>query len=283
MNSLKKDEIRLIKKGISFLESFIKTTENNGFTVEICSPNRDGFYYIFFDGQSIRDEFLLCFPIERINEFCSTLSFMHLVSGSMGDAMSSNGRLRKISSLKQSLNDIKICLENTIKKYSYCIFYSWQSDLGNSTNRSFIEDALEKAIKEINNELNLPLVLDKDTSGKTGSPDIVNSILRKIDESFIFVADISIVGKVNEKSAVNSNVIYETGYAQGVLSDENIILICNTAYGKIEDMPFDLRARRIMQYNCSNEISPEEKREQKDMLVQHLKNAIRTKCMQEFK
>lgn len=283
MNSLKKDEIRLIKKGISFLEYFLQTTEKNGFTSDVCNPNRDGFYYIFFNEQSIRDEFLLCFPIERINEFCSTLSFMYLVSGSMGDAMSTNGRLRKISSLKQSLNDIKICLENTIKKYSYCIFYSWQSDLGNSTNRSFIEDALEKAIKEINNELNLPLVLDKDTSGKTGSPDIVNSILRKIDESFIFVADISIVGKVNEKSAVNSNVIYETGYAQGVLSDENIILICNTAYGKIEDLPFDLRARRIMQYNCSNEISPEEKREQKDMLVQHLKNAIRTKCMQEFK
>ena len=35
------------------------------------------------------------------------------------------------------------------------IFYSWQSDLSNSTNRGFIEECIEKAIKEIKNRLDI--------------------------------------------------------------------------------------------------------------------------------
>ena len=33
------------------------------------------------------------------------------------------------------------------------IFYSWQSDLPSKTNRSFIEDAIKKALKSINKDI----------------------------------------------------------------------------------------------------------------------------------
>ena len=47
------------------------------------------------------------------------------------------------------------------------IFYSWQSDLPNSINRGFIQDCLERAIKELKSdeELALDPCLDRDTSG----------------------------------------------------------------------------------------------------------------------
>ena len=52
------------------------------------------------------------------------------------------------------------------------IFYSWQSDLPNVTNRSFIEGALTKAIKQVSLEGELReaereegIELDKDTKG----------------------------------------------------------------------------------------------------------------------
>jgi len=50
------------------------------------------------------------------------------------------------------------------------IFYSWQSDLENKHNRSFIKDALEKAIQELNialdiNDAERSLELDHDTKG----------------------------------------------------------------------------------------------------------------------
>mgnify|MGYP001211835538 CR=1 FL=1 len=60
------------------------------------------------------------------------------------------------------------------------IFYSWQSDLSNSTNRGFIEECIEKAIKEIKNRLDIDFTLDKDTSGEPGNPEIANTIISKI-------------------------------------------------------------------------------------------------------
>jgi hypothetical protein len=70
------------------------------------------------------------------------------------------------------------------------IFYSWQSDLPNSTNRSFIEKALERAAKSIQRDDSIEVepVIDRDTRNIPGSPDIAVTIFKKIDKSDIFVA-----------------------------------------------------------------------------------------------
>ena len=75
------------------------------------------------------------------------------------------------------------------------VFYSWQSDLPNSTNRSFIELALERAVKDINIDESILIepVIDRDTSGVPGSPDIATTILDKIDHCDVFVCYISLM------------------------------------------------------------------------------------------
>jgi hypothetical protein len=85
------------------------------------------------------------------------------------------------------------------------VFYSWQSDLPNNTNRGFIEDALEKAIKQLNKQLTVQeaerseeLKLDKDTQGVPGSPPIVQAIFDKISSAAVFVPDVTFVGKTYE-------------------------------------------------------------------------------------
>ena len=40
--------------------------------------------------------------------------------------------------------------------------------------------------------------LDYDTRGVAGSPDIFNTILKKIQESCVFVGDMTIVGRVKD-------------------------------------------------------------------------------------
>lgn len=66
------------------------------------------------------------------------------------------------------------------------IFYSRQSDLPN-TNRSFIENAIKKAIKKLSFETQVYAEYDRDTLGITGSPDISDVIFEKIDRSSIFL------------------------------------------------------------------------------------------------
>ena len=84
---------------------------------------------------------------------------------------------------------------NAEHEHQPTVFYSWQADSPNSTNRGFIEDCLKKAIGNLNKNDLVKVIprIEKDTQGKSGSPDIAETILQKIDECSIFVADISIV------------------------------------------------------------------------------------------
>lgn|GEM_PF-5216912 len=140
----------------------------------------------------------------------------------------------------------------------YIIFYSWQSDLPNNTNRSFIESALQAAVSAINtnDSFELEPTVDRDTQGVPGAPNISQSVLDKIKVCDAFVADISIV--TGDKSAgkrlsPNPNVLIELGYAVALLGWEKIILVCNAEYGDGEDLPFDIRQHRRISYSLKQQ------------------------------
>ena len=135
------------------------------------------------------------------------------------------------------------------------IFFSWQSDLPNSYNRNLIENVIKSTLKKINRENNLSLVLDIDrnTDGLLGSPDIADSILKKIDKCDIFIADISIINKSSTfRKTPNPNVLFELGYAVSRIGWDRVICVFNSDYGDLKDIPFDLRNRRIIQYNSKD-------------------------------
>ena len=169
----------------------------------------------------------------------------------------------------------------------FTIFYSWQSDLPNNTNRGFLESAIEKAIKYIGKDENFLIEpsLDRDTKGSPGAPNISHTILKKIKACDVFIADISIVTGNKEKGqrlSPNPNVLIELGYAVSILGWEKIILICNEVYGKDEDLPFDIRQHRRIPYCLFPEDQKAPEREKisrflKDRLleiVQNLKNPV---------
>lgn len=143
---------------------------------------------------------------------------------------------------------------------SCTVFYSWQSDLPNSTNRSFIENALREAVRAIHDDESIRVepVLDRDTTGVPGSPDIANTIFTKIEQAQVFVCDVSIINtEANQQSGVratpNPNVLIELGYAIKALGSSRIIMLMNTAYGGPELLPFDLRMRRVTPYTMQAE------------------------------
>jgi hypothetical protein len=135
------------------------------------------------------------------------------------------------------------------------VFYSWQSDLPNRTNRTFIQEALQKAIDGIlETELEVDLILDRDTANTPGTPDIAQTILSKIDQAIAVVADVSIINSGSgERPTPNPNVLFELGYAVRALSWDNILPVLNLATGRIEDLPFDLRSRRQITYIMTEE------------------------------
>ncbi|MGB3073437.1 MAG: hypothetical protein WBB68_04235 [Candidatus Moraniibacteriota bacterium] len=155
------------------------------------------------------------------------------------------------------------------------VFYSWQSQLPNSTNRSFILDALSTAASEIiaDDTIGIEPVIDRDTLGVAGAPDIASTIFAKISAADIFVADISIILRSADGGATpNPNVLIELGYAINALGHERLVLVFNEAFGTIAELPFDLRTRRLLPYKVAN--NETEKAAKKSELTNKFKEAI---------
>ena len=119
------------------------------------------------------------------------------------------------------------------------IFYSWQSDTRAAANRTFIHQALESAAKELRQDESLSVdpVTDRDTANVAGSPDIAETILKKIDLSHIFLGDVTIVTQDEARPSPNPNVLVELGYAMKALGTERIILVQNLAFGGRRNTP----------------------------------------------
>lgn len=135
------------------------------------------------------------------------------------------------------------------------IFYSWQSDLPDKTNRQFIKNCLDAAMNDIhaNNKIISDWSIESDSRGEIGTPELASKIFAKIDQCDIFIADISIINpNIDFRKTSNPNVLIELGYASSKLGWDRILCIHNLMYGKIEDLPFDIRHRKPIAYTPEN-------------------------------
>ena len=158
------------------------------------------------------------------------------------------------------------------------IFYCWQSDLSPVTNSELIETSILLAIEELNKEQTVyKYLLEKDTANCSGTPDIPNSIFPKIlNDTDILISDISITNSgYSGKKSPNPNVLIELGYAAAAINWENIICIFNKSYGNYPDLPFDIRARKPIEYDLSCNTTFGQIESVKVELTKSIKNAIR--------
>jgi len=162
------------------------------------------------------------------------------------------------------------------------IFWSWQSDYSPATCRSFVRASLVEAIDLINSEMDVndadrPEV-DHDTKGERGMVDIAATILTKIAKAAVFVADLTPIARSPapaEKWLPNPNVMIELGWAMQKPGWERVVGVLNTATGAaIEDLPFDIRQRRVITYHLATNADPATRASVKKKLVKELKGAL---------
>lgn len=157
------------------------------------------------------------------------------------------------------------------------IFWSWQSDEPQRETRHIMREALAEAIAQLGAELEEAErpELDHDTKGAGGSPEIVRTILRKIEAASVFVADVTpVAATAAGKQVPNPNVMLELGYARSVLGLDRIILVWNMAIfeSRYADLPFDLQG---LGKSCGFELPPSasngDYRTARTGLIKHLK------------
>ena len=161
------------------------------------------------------------------------------------------------------------------------VFYSWQSDLPNSTTRGLIQSSIEQAVRYTSHTTEV--IADRDTQGVFGSPDIVETIFSKINDCDIFVADVSAVTTYNVldsegnptgriKATPNPNVLLELGYAVRVLGWENVICIMNDDYSNGGKIPFDIEHHRLTKYSLEHRETAEVRKELRDIIASTIFN-----------
>ena len=138
------------------------------------------------------------------------------------------------------------------------IFYSWQSNDKRTAN--FIEKCLKGVIDELQAEIGdeIKIVFDKDTHGKLGAPDITNTIIEKIEDANVFVADVSCVGECEGRKIVNQNVMFELGYAIAKHTTDFVVMLFNKDNGKMSDLPFDISHRRVTPFSINSDSDGED-------------------------
>lgn len=232
---------------------------------------------VFMDGNKIQPEVLNQIPIKKRMAFTKNVFFLNRIYGYKSHPHD-NPETRSIFN---AVNFIKsICLEllnsDVVPDNPLKIFYSWQSSTPSKFNRYFIRDCLRNAVLEVKSDISVDklercgqITIDSDTSGTYGSPHIFGTILEKIDDAAIFIADISLIAH----KTCNSNVLLELGYAIKTLGFPNIIMLFNTALVELDDLPFDLRSQRITTYSYKD---GDDKKQVTKQFTSVLKSAIVT-------
>ena len=161
------------------------------------------------------------------------------------------------------------------------IFYSWQSTTDPKYNHNFILECINETKDKIKEEefyQTIEFDIKDGINGEPGSPSVADTIVEKrIPNSDIFIADLSIVNKKEQKKLFsNNNVMFEYGVARNALGKERIIGVINTFYGEPEELPFDIQHIRYpIKYKYSNN-NEEEIESIKERLISNLKNALIT-------
>jgi hypothetical protein len=105
--------------------------------------------------------------------------------------------------------------------------------------------------------------------------DIAVTILNKIAGAAILVADLTPIGQSANKWLPNPNVMIELGWAMRRPGWERVIGVLNTASGaKVEDLPFDIRQRRVIAYELFESVDKDARKKVRTDLVKVLKGAI---------
>jgi len=139
------------------------------------------------------------------------------------------------------------------------VFYSWQSDTPEKRTRYLIRRALQDAVRNVNTNglVEEAIRLDHDTAGVSGTPAIADTILEKIRNCAVFVADLTFVSHNvgnHRKSLPNSNVTIELGYAAGTIGWDRVICVMNESHGLASDQVFNVAHRRWpIRFKCESD------------------------------
>jgi hypothetical protein len=156
----------------------------------------------------------------------------------------------------------KECILDEANRNHIELFYAWQSDYNPS--RTKITDALEHIIELGNSKWSpiRPLKLVYATEPGSGAVRIDSQLIERIAVADIFLGDVTICVKLNNKGFPNPNVLVESGYALESKKPHQVFLLAhNREVAEIPgdesvaaDFPFDITVVSRVHFSTPGEL-----------------------------
>lgn len=154
------------------------------------------------------------------------------------------------------------------------VFFSWQSDLRESSNTPLIRRAIRRASDAIEEGGSVQVEM-LDSPRGSGAQEIAPDLAERIKRCDVFVADVTIVHRSDgDRAFPNPNVVFEVGLAAAHVGWDRIILLSNDAYGVPEDQPFDYRGRTICRFRVREQNMAGDRRELETRVEHELRRII---------
>ena len=129
-----------------------------------------------------------------------------------------------------------------------------------------IENELKAQAYILQEEYDIPIIIDRDTRSDAGMGSVVETVFEKINNADIFLCDISPVTELNVKDSTgaersklmpNSNVMIELGYALRSMYYRRIIAVSNQTkfIHKRGTLPFDILGKRNITFTLKKDLN----------------------------
>lgn len=154
-------------------------------------------------------------------------------------------------------------ITDLVEKSKIEIFLAWQSEDKNARNQ--IKSSLDSLVETANREWKpiRDLIVTQATEHGDGAVNISIQLKKKIEESTIFIGDVTPVLKNSKRLYPNSNVLIETGFAMGKKESESQIVLLEAERSEEEikgeseagaRFPFDIDQIRRIKFKTPAEL-----------------------------
>ncbi|MBE7382588.1 MAG: hypothetical protein F6J95_014390 [Leptolyngbya sp. SIO1E4] len=161
-----------------------------------------------------------------------------------------------ISNIDLLSHEIYFTKQDSVVQLEPFIFFSYQTDYSESSD--LLREGLQKLLEKVNRRSRLPLTLEESNRSGQGALRRNSSLMRKLRQSLIFIADGTSVAQLPgtpPSLLASASVCVELGYALQCKRPEQIILARQDRQDLPGHFPFEVPSQQQLVFNTATDLS----------------------------
>lgn len=181
--------------------------------------------------------------------------FQSYLSGGMTEFYVEGSGTYSVANVDLISHEIYFTKQDSLAHLEPSIFFCYQTEYSESSDR--LREELQRAIAKLNKRSRIPLLLEESHRLSDGPTRLNSSLMRKIRQSLLFVADVTPIlamGDTPIRLVPSPKVCVEVGYALQCKRSEQILVAQMERSDMPGIFPFDLPGHNRLQFRNASQL-----------------------------